>query len=181
MLLLLAKNGRKYEFFAITRGAQGRGPSFLEAEDREAVPEAPQWVAVHVTLPEEETQRCYTWGESRCPDFKISVNSCLYNYNGSFAFSFYFILSLRQDGMLRKRLTKKDERMRPKMRELHELPREKNRNFNTNIWCVDEIVVYCACAEWCPHQKRAGYSILYLVCGGVCGELRMRWMVSRHY
>ena len=123
--MLLAKNGRKYEFFAITTGAQGWGPSFLEAEDREAVPEAPQWVAVHVTLPEEETQRCYTWGESRCPDFKISVYSCLYNYNGSFAFSFYFILSLRQDCMLRKRLTKKDERMRPKMRELHELPSKK--------------------------------------------------------
>ena len=28
--------------------------------------------------------------------------------------------------------------------------RAKNWDFKTNIWCVDEIVVYCACAEWCP-------------------------------
>ena len=56
---------------------------------------------------------------------KFLCTAVLYNYNGSFAFSFYFILSLRQDGMLRKRLTKKDERMRPKMREVHELPSKK--------------------------------------------------------
>ena len=81
--------------------------------------------------------------------------------------------------------------------------RAKNWDFKTNIWCVDEIVVYCACAEWCPpllagwlqyiipgvwrsvwwtahvlngvpHYCTSGLVILYLVWGGVCCVLRMR-------